>query len=163
MKKSARILIVGNGGGVSNVEARVAALGYGTCAVALQGTQAAEPEPGAPPDLALVDLGCSAEDAAAGVAAGGRAARRYGVPVVYLAGDADDELLQRMWRSAPAGCVSKPFEDRQLRLSIDGALAAHGRRPAARGRDPEEPAGSQQTAAGLRERCEWIRGVRETP
>ncbi len=154
--KRARILIVCNGDGVSGLEARVGALGYETCAAAPEGMRAVEPATGAPPDLALVDLGSAAEEVAAGVAAGGRAGRRFDVPVVYLVGDADEHLLERMWSTAPAGCVSKPFDDRQLRLSIDGALAARDRGREDRGRDRGESAGLEETVAGLQARCDLL-------
>ncbi len=153
---SARILIVGNGGGVSDLEARIGALGYEASAAAPAGPQAGRPAAGAPPDLALVDLGSSAEEGAAGIDAGEHAGSRFDVPVVYLVGDADEHLLERLWSTAPAGCVSKPFDDRQLRLSIDAALAAHRRGRPAGGRDRGEPAGWRETVAGLRARCDLL-------
>ena len=78
-----------------------------------------------PPDLALVDLGLEGE--LTGPETGERIGRRFGVPVVYLTGEAGEELLQRAQATGPFGYVPGPFDDRQLRLTILTALSLHAR------------------------------------
>ena len=145
--KAARILIVGARAAAAELEACVHALGHVMCGVASSGAQALEQAADAPPDLALVDLGLDPEDGAGGIEAAALVVRCCGAPVVYLVGEPDEHLLPRAWASAPAGCVSKPVDKRQLRLSIDGVLAARGRARTAGTQDGNATAGQPNHAA----------------
>jgi signal transduction histidine kinase len=82
------------------------------------------------PDLVLMDveLGGSMD----GIEAAGRIRAQTGIPVVYVTAFADDEMLDRAKRTEPAGFVVKPFEDRELRATVEVALyrAAADRRRA---------------------------------
>lgn len=49
------------------------------------------------------------------------------IPVVYLTAHADAEILERAKKTAPAGYVLKPFDDRALRTAIELALEQHHR------------------------------------
>ena len=78
------------------------------------------------PDLAVVDvgLGREADDA---IEAVNQIQRRLEIPVLYLADSMDDARLQRACMTAPFGYIVKPVDARQLQVSIDAAVIAHGR------------------------------------
>jgi PAS domain S-box-containing protein len=48
-----------------------------------------------------------------------------GIPVVYLTAHADEATLERARRTAPFGYLLKPFQERELQLTIEMALHKH--------------------------------------
>ncbi|MEO5358117.1 MAG: PAS domain S-box protein [Nitrospirae bacterium YQR-1] len=50
---------------------------------------------------------------------------RFDIPVVYLTAYADEEMLERAKITEPFGYMLKPFEDRELRTTIEMALYKH--------------------------------------
>lgn len=87
------------------------------------------------PDLVLMDVSLSGT--MDGIEAARRIREQTGIPVVYLTAYAEDEMLDRAKRTEPAGFVVKPFDDRELRATVEVALyrAAADRRRAAAGRN----------------------------
>ena len=83
------------------------------------------------PDLVLMDVGLSGT--IDGIEAAERIRDQTGIPVVYVTAYADDVTLDRAKRTEPAGFVVKPFDDRELRATVEVALyradaARHRRR-----------------------------------
>jgi len=79
------------------------------------------------PDLALIDIVLGRDD---GIALAHQL-RGLGVPFVYVTAHTDPETLTRAKESGPLGYVVKPFDDRQLRSTLELALhAAQAPRPA---------------------------------
>ena len=127
----AKILIVGDRPAPA-LAGTLEGLGHGVCGHAPP-REAVERAAALGPDLALVDLDGGT---AAQVEAAGRLVDECGAPVVCLvdgaAADAAGALLRSERTALPFGFVVRPIDPRQLRLSIDAALALHGReRPAA--------------------------------
>ncbi|HXF05301.1 MAG TPA: PAS domain S-box protein, partial [Blastocatellia bacterium] len=60
-----------------------------------------------------------------GVEAAEQIRRRYNIPVVYLTAYADGNTLQRAKITEPYAYLLKPFEDRQLHITIEMALYKH--------------------------------------
>ena len=130
---SVRILIVRaeepDEAGLACLAARLREMGH----TVLAGTagEAADQAARARPDLALIDLGSegAAGEAAAADAVGAaeRLARGFDLPVIYLTGSADGARLQRARLTEPCGYLLKPIDDRQLRLTMEAALAMHDR------------------------------------
>ena len=100
-------------------------LGYTVCDSVSCGHEAIEKAADKPPDLALVDLGL--EGKVTGLETAERIGSRFDVPVVYLADEAEGDLLQRAQATNPFGYVLKPFEKRQLHLNIQAAVSMHER------------------------------------
>ncbi len=122
----AKIVIVDDdGAAAAHLEECLQNLGYRVCAAVSCGHEALETAAAARPDLALVDLGLEGE--LTGPETGERIGRRFGVPVVYLTGEAGEELLQRAQATGPFGYVPRPFDQRQLRLTLLTALSLHER------------------------------------
>jgi len=75
------------------------------------------------PDLVLMDIVLRGD--MDGVEAAERIREGYDIPVVYLTAYADDPTLQRARATDPFGYILKPFEERELRTTIDIALYRH--------------------------------------
>ena len=125
IKSELDILIVQNGAAENlNLQQRLRSLGYTACATASTVRQAVEVAAGSCPALALVDL--EMDGGVGGIEVAEQLRDEFDVPVVYLA-DGGADLLRRAEASQPYGYVVKPVETRQLALSIQTALALHGR------------------------------------
>jgi DNA-binding NarL/FixJ family response regulator len=92
------------------------------------------------PDLVLIDIVLGTEDGIS-LAEG---LRDIDVPFVYVTAHTDPETLARAKESGPLGYVVKPFDDRQLRSTIELALHASQQRK----KEPE--AGEPSYAARAR-------------
>jgi len=86
------------------------------------------------PDLVLIDIVLGPED---GIALA-HALRQRGLAFVYVTAHTDPETLARAKETGPLGYVVKPFDDRQLRSSIE--LALHAAQQQRREGEPFEPA-----------------------
>ncbi|HUN96726.1 MAG TPA: response regulator, partial [Bradyrhizobium sp.] len=72
------------------------------------------------PDLVLMDI--RLEGDTDGVDAALEIHERFSVPIIYLTAYADDQTLKRAGITEPFGYLLKPFEDSQLRTTIEMAL-----------------------------------------
>jgi DNA-binding NarL/FixJ family response regulator len=88
------------------------------------------------PDLVLIDIVLGAED---GISLAGQLQERS-IPFVYVTAHTDPETLTRAKQSGPLGYVVKPFDDRQLRSTIELALHASQQRK-------KEPAAAEPSHA----------------
>jgi DNA-binding NarL/FixJ family response regulator len=86
------------------------------------------------PDLVLIDIVLGPED---GIALA-HTLRQRGLAFVYVTAHTDPETLARAKETGPLGYVVKPFDDRQLRSSIE--LALHASQTQRREGGPVEPA-----------------------
>jgi PAS domain S-box-containing protein len=98
-------------------------LGYEVLAVVTSGEAAIEQTAETQPDLVLMDI--KLKGAMDGVEAAERIRARFDTPVVYLTAHADDATLGRTKVTEPFGYILKPFEDIELRTTIEMALHKH--------------------------------------
>lgn len=100
---------------------RLRGLGYEPCGHAAGSADARRLIPTARPDVVLMDvnLGVGPD----GVDTSELLRLECDAPVVFLTAYSDSELLDRAARATAAGYVLKPFEDRDLRVAIDLAIA----------------------------------------
>jgi PAS domain S-box-containing protein len=75
------------------------------------------------PELALMDIRLKGNWD--GIEAAGDILRLFDIPSIFLTAYADDETLERARAMEPLGYLVKPFEDRELRASIEMALSKH--------------------------------------
>jgi signal transduction histidine kinase len=75
------------------------------------------------PNLVLMDIRLDAE--MDGIAAAHAIRARMDVPVIYVTAYADDATVQRAKRTEPFGYILKPFDERELRTTIELALFRH--------------------------------------
>lgn len=72
------------------------------------------------PDVVLMDIILAGEGD--GISAARSIRECLEIPVVYLSAYSDPETVERAVRTAPSGYVTKPFEPRQLRATIETVL-----------------------------------------
>ncbi len=116
-----KILLVEDDEIVSRVAVwRLQKLGYEVCGTATNSADALKMAREHPPDLILMDIkiagptdGITTAKMLKGITA---------APLVYLTSQNDDEIILQAAETQPAGWVSKPFEDKDLKIAIEIAL-----------------------------------------
>lgn len=108
-----------------DIEDSLSSAGYAVAAVTASGEEALSKIPVTRPDLVLMDIvlkgGMDGLEAAAAIHS------RFDIPVVYLTGYADQQTLERAKLTSPFGYLLKPFNDRELHITIAMALYQHER------------------------------------
>jgi len=121
---NARILIVEDESIVAkDIQNSLTGLGYTVAGVVAFGEEAVERAGVLKPDLILMDV--MLKGAMDGIEAAERIRREHSVPVVYLTAYTDDDTLRRAKVTEAFGYLLKPFEDRELRTTIEMALYKH--------------------------------------
>jgi two-component system, sensor histidine kinase len=98
-------------------------LGYDVPATVLSAEQAVRKVQELHPDLVLMDI--RLQGGGDGIAAAREIRARYDVPVVYATAYADDVALQRARAGETFGYLLKPFDERELRTTIEMAIYKH--------------------------------------
>ena len=88
-------------------------------AIALSGEQAIKQADEIKPDLVLMDVVLRGMD---GIEAAGQIHDRFDIPIVYFSAYIDEERLQKTKGTEPFGYIIKPYEDSELRPTIEMAL-----------------------------------------
>ena len=121
---NARILIVEDESIVAkDIQNSLTGLGYTVAGVVAFGEEAVERVGELKPDLILMDV--MLKGAMDGIEAAERIRREHSVPIVYLTAYTDDDTLRRAKVTEAFGYLLKPFEDRELRTTIEMALYKH--------------------------------------
>ena len=98
-------------------------LGYTVPAMAASGADAIRKAADLQPDLVIMDIVLKGPMDGIQAAAEIRAAND--VPVIYLTAYGNEETLQRAKVTAPYGYILKPFEERELHITVEIALHRH--------------------------------------
>lgn len=106
-----------------DIEARLSLLGYEVAGSAASGERAVALVPEVRPDLVLMDIRLRGE--MDGITAAGIIRHRFSLPVVFLTAHSEATTLERAKVAVPFGYILKPFEDRELRTTIEMALYQH--------------------------------------
>ncbi|GAB3022227.1 two-component system response regulator [Bowmanella dokdonensis] len=97
--------------------------GYEICAMASSEQEAFELAQAHRPDLVLMDINLGA--GGDGINAARRIGQDLHIPVIYLTAYTSDDLIRRTGLTAPYGYIVKPYNSRELKASIETALARH--------------------------------------
>ncbi len=125
MDTTKKILVVEDEGIVAqDIQHRLQALGYEITAWVTSGEDALREVEKTRPDLVMMDIRLHGE--MDGIQAAAEIRRRHDIPVVYLTAYADVETLERAKPTGPFGYVLKPFEERDLLVTVELALFKHG-------------------------------------
>jgi len=120
----ANILIVEDEGIVAkDIKDILQHLGHSVVATVDSGEDAIKEAVKSRPDLVLMDI--VLHGPMDGVEAAERIRAAVDIPVIYLTAYEDDRTLQRAKVTEPHGYVLKPFEERELRITIEMALYKH--------------------------------------
>ncbi len=98
-------------------------MGYSVPRTAASGEEAVRTASENAPALALLDIRLQGHIDGIGAA---EQLRALGVPVVFLSSYSDEPTLQRARAAQPFGYLLKPFDERELRATIEMALYKHG-------------------------------------
>ena len=121
---AARIVVVEDDRIVSrDIQEQLHRLGYAVAGVAVSGEEAIEVARRERPGLVLMDI--RLEGALDGIEAAEAIRRTFRIPVIFLTAYADDDTVRRATHAEPFGYLLKPFEDQQLRTTIEMALYKH--------------------------------------
>lgn len=101
------------------------ALGYEVAGTAANATDAVSAATRLKPDLVLMDI--RLDGSVDGITAASAIRGNDDLPVVFLTAHADEATLDRALTAAPFGYVLKPFQVRELKVSIEVALYKHAR------------------------------------
>ncbi len=117
----ARILIVEDENLVArDLQNMVRLLGYEVTGVVQTGEEVIGSISQKKPDLVLMDIVLKGK--LDGIAVAAVIWEEYGIPVVYITSFADDLTFERAKLTEPFGYLIKPFEERELELTIETAL-----------------------------------------
>ncbi|MBN1242402.1 MAG: response regulator [Spirochaetales bacterium] len=123
-KSAVRVLVVEDESVVAlDARLRLESLGYEVVGIADNAADALALAARENPNLVLMDIRINGETD--GVEAAERLRDISDVPVVFATAYADDETLSRAKSSSPYGYIVKPFQERELRIVIELALAKH--------------------------------------
>ena len=106
-----------------DIAGRLTDMGYAVAGTAATGEAAIQRALETRPDLALMDIRLRGE--MDGVEAAKQIQAQLDIPVIYLTAYADEETLERAKITQAFGYILKPFEERDLRISIEMALYKH--------------------------------------
>jgi two-component system cell cycle sensor histidine kinase/response regulator CckA len=76
------------------------------------------------PDLILMDI--RLQGAMDGISAAERIQEQMDIPIIYLTAYADEPTLERAKKTKPYGYIPKPFQEIELKTTIEMALYKHG-------------------------------------
>jgi two-component system sensor histidine kinase/response regulator len=105
------------------VQLKLELFGCQTVGQAKTGEQAIQLAGELRPDLILMDTNLDGD--IDGIAAAESIRAKYSLPVVFLTGKSNDEVIGKLNRSNSFGYITKPFTDQELRAVIQMALYRH--------------------------------------
>jgi DNA-binding NtrC family response regulator len=118
---AAKILVVEDEQIVAvDIESHLERLGYRVVGTAVSGDEACRKVSDLEPDLVIMDV--RIEGATDGIEAARRIRQSRDVPVVFLTAYADAETVERAKGAEPYGYLVKPFDPRDLHMTIQMAL-----------------------------------------
>ncbi len=106
-----------------DVQQRLERLGYNVVAHATSGEEAITLAMREMPDLILMDIKIQGE--MDGIDAAARIRATHDIPIIYVTAFSGDDTINRARQTEPFGYLIKPFDDRELRSSIEIAIYKH--------------------------------------
>ncbi len=123
MKKKQILIVEDERLEAEDIKTSVQKLGYAVSGIAFSGKAAVKKVEEMRPDLVLMDIVLKGE--LDGIEAASIINSRLDVPVIYLTGYSDKKMLERAKATEPFGYILKPFEDKELKTTIEMALHNH--------------------------------------
>ncbi|TNE48410.1 MAG: diguanylate cyclase [Deltaproteobacteria bacterium] len=106
-----------------SLQRKLTNLGYQVPTVVPSGEEALEQVASSPLDLILMDIMLKGE--MDGIETAKQIQQTHSIPIVYLTSYSDKQTFQQAKQTAPAGYLSKPFDERRLQIAIEMALYKH--------------------------------------
>jgi CheY-like chemotaxis protein len=105
---------------------RLSRIGHAVVGIAASGEEAIDHVQRLQPDLVLMDV--RLRGPMDGIEAAQHIWAQFQIPVIFMSGYTSVETLEHIWRTMPAGYLSKPFFEDQLRLALERVLETRQRR-----------------------------------
>jgi DNA-binding NarL/FixJ family response regulator len=96
--------------------------GYDVVGKAFSGEEAIKMAAESTPDLILMDIGMPGK--IDGITAAQKIKETLGIPVLFLTGHSEEEVIERAKNAEPLGYIMKPFDEAQLHAAVQIALHA---------------------------------------
>lgn len=106
-----------------DIKSSLESLGYTVTGIVASGEAALAKVAESQPDLVLMDINLKGD--MDGVETAEQIRAHFSIPVIYLTAYADNNTLQRAKLTEPFGYILKPFEEKELNISIEMALYKH--------------------------------------
>lgn len=106
-----------------DIENSLENLGYQVVAVVTTGEEAIERADTLRPDAVLMDIFLKGE--MSGVEAAEEIQKRFPIPIIYLTAHTDENTLRRAKVTEPYGYILKPFDEKELQVTLEMALYKH--------------------------------------
>ncbi len=120
-KQRTKILVVEDESIIAkDIQKTLEKLGYAVAALASSGDEAIRKAEKTHPDLVLMDIVLKGD--MDGIKAAEQIRVRFNIPVIYLTAYTNERILQRAKITEPYGYILKPFEDRELQMTIEIAI-----------------------------------------
>ncbi len=107
-----------------SLQKKLESFGYIVTDTATTGEEAIEKGISTRPDLVLMDIVLKGE--MDGITAAKRIWDQFKIPIIYLSAHGDEKNLTRAKTTSPFGYLLKPFNDRELQITIELALYKKG-------------------------------------
>ncbi|MBP1731267.1 MAG: sensory box protein [Deltaproteobacteria bacterium] len=134
MIESKRILIVEDEGLIAlELQDRLVTMGYEVLGPVANGQDAIDRARELQPDLVLMDIFLTGR--MDGIEASEIIGKALDIPVIFLTAHADDRTLERARATQPFGYILKPFNERELQISIEMALYKYQKEKISRERE----------------------------
>jgi PAS domain S-box-containing protein len=123
MIDSKRVLVVEDESIVAlEIQERLMGFGY-IAVIASSGNEAIKKADEFHPDIILMDI--MLKGGMDGIEAAGRIKESMDIPIIYLTAYSDETTIERAKSTQPSGYLIKPFQARELNVSLDIALYKH--------------------------------------
>jgi PAS domain S-box-containing protein len=123
MEKPQLMVVEDEGLVALSLQKKLVNLGYRVPAVAMSGEEAIKMALEVRPNLILMDIKLKGE--MDGITAAGRIQTELDLPIIYLSAYSDSGTVDKAKMTQPHGYLVKPFEERELRTTIETALYKH--------------------------------------
>ena len=116
-----RIMVVEDEGITAmNIERGLNEIGYTVTSIVMSGKDAVEKAAEEKPDLVLMDIILKGK--MDGIEAAEKIRSRFDIPIVYLTAHSDESMMMRIKRTEPLGYITKPFDEKELRIALEIAF-----------------------------------------
>ncbi len=95
-------------------------MGYIVAPIMISGEDAIESVEKYRPDLVLMDIVLKGE--MDGIEAAEQIHSRFNIPIIYLTAHSDESMMKRIKMTEPIGYITKPFDERELRIVVEIAF-----------------------------------------
>lgn len=124
MKSKAHILVVEDENIIAlHLQKRLQNMGYVVPFIFASGEEAIQNVKEAQPDLILMDIQLKGK--MSGIEAAQEIRTRFDIPVVYLTAYSEEATFEEAKKTEPFGYLLKPFEEKELKITIEMALYKH--------------------------------------